>query len=115
MKIKPSVGTSHPVQRLAAYASVREPPNLRNNGPHIPRHTFCSHLAMHGAAPRAIQEFAGRQDIGTTQRYMHLRPTAKGSAIDLFEQPPAANVRGGMFRASSSRWARRTGVRSSLS
>ena len=33
--------------------------NLRNNGPHILRHTFCSHLAMRGAPPRAIQELAG--------------------------------------------------------
>jgi integrase len=61
--------------------------NLRNNGPHILRHTFCSHLAMRGAATRAIQELAGHQDIGTTQRYMHLSPAAIRSAIDLLEQP----------------------------
>ena len=48
--------------------------NLPNNGPHILHHTFCSHLAMRGAAVRAIQEFAGHQDIGMTQRYMHPRP-----------------------------------------
>ena len=70
---------------------------LRNNGPHILRHTFCSHLAMRGAAARAIQEFAGHQDIGTTQRYMHLSPAAKRSAIDLLEQPPPVNIRGGML------------------
>ncbi len=64
--------------------------NLRNNGPHILRHTFCSHLAMRGAAPRAIQELAGHQDIGTTQRYMHLSPAAIRSAIDLLEQPSRA-------------------------
>ena len=51
---------------------------------------------MHGAAPRAIQEFAGHQDIGTTQRYMHLSPAAKRSAIDLLEQPPPLKIRGGM-------------------
>ena len=34
------------------------------------------------AAPaRAIQELAGHQDIGTTQRYMHLHPSAVESAI----------------------------------
>jgi len=33
---------------------------LRLTGWHILRHTFCSHLAMKGAAPRAIQELAGR-------------------------------------------------------
>jgi site-specific recombinase XerD len=26
---------------------------------HILRHTFCSHLAMRGAVPKAIQELAG--------------------------------------------------------
>jgi integrase len=52
---------------------------------------------MRGAAPRAIQEFAGHQDIGTTQRYMHLSPAAKRSAIDLLEEPSPANPRGGML------------------
>jgi integrase len=37
---------------------------------HRLRHTFCSHLAMHGAPARAIQELAGHQDLTTTQRYM---------------------------------------------
>jgi len=45
-------------------------------GVHILRHTFCSHLAMKGAPARAIQEFAGHQDLTTTQRYMHLTPAA---------------------------------------
>jgi site-specific recombinase XerD len=40
-------------------------------GVHILRHTFCSHLAMRGTPARAIQELAGRQDLSTTQRYMH--------------------------------------------
>lgn len=33
--------------------------NLRCSGPHMLRHTFCSHLAMRGATARAIQELAG--------------------------------------------------------
>ena len=32
--------------------------NLRCTGPHILRHTFCSHLAMRGAVPGAIQKLA---------------------------------------------------------
>jgi site-specific recombinase XerD len=67
------------VQRAARRA------NLRNNGPHILRHTFCSHLAMRGAPPRAIQELAGHRDFATTQRYMHLSPAATKSAIQLLE------------------------------
>jgi site-specific recombinase XerD len=54
--------------------------------PTVLRHTFCSHLAMRGAAPRAIQELAGHRDFGTTQRYMHLSPAAAQSAIQLLEQ-----------------------------
>jgi integrase len=56
-------------------------------GVHILRHTFCSHLAMRGAAPRAIQEVTGHQDLGTTQRYLHLTPAAVQGAIRLLDQP----------------------------
>jgi site-specific recombinase XerC len=47
--------------------------------------SFCSHLAMRGAPARAIQELAGHQDLGTTQRYMHLSPAALDAAIRLLE------------------------------
>jgi site-specific recombinase XerD len=40
---------------------------LENNGPHILRHTFCSHLAMHGAATEASQALARHADLTTTQ------------------------------------------------
>jgi integrase len=40
--------------------------DLSNNGPHMLRHTFCSHLAMRGAPARAIQELAGHADLTTT-------------------------------------------------
>ena len=59
-------------------------PNVKP-GIHILRHSFCSHLAMHGAPARAIQELAGHQDLGTTQRYMHLRAAALDAAIRLLE------------------------------
>jgi len=60
---------------------------LFKNGPHMLRHTFCSHLAMRGAPARAIQELAGHRDLTTTQRYMHLSPAALDSAIRLLESP----------------------------
>ena len=62
---------------------------LRITGWHILRHTFCSHLAMKGAAPRAIQELAGHAGITVTQRYMHLAPSALIEAIALLENRSA--------------------------
>ncbi|HVZ23395.1 MAG TPA: tyrosine-type recombinase/integrase [Vicinamibacterales bacterium] len=70
--------------------------HLVNAGIHILRHTFCSHLAMRGAPARAIQELAGHQDIGTTQRYMHLSPAALDAAIRLLEMPDGRGNIGAM-------------------
>jgi integrase len=68
--------------------------NLRNNGAHILRHTFCSHLAMRGAPARAIQELAGHRDLSTTQRYMHLSPNAVDDAIRLLDRHGPPEMRG---------------------
>jgi integrase len=54
---------------------------LTDGSVHTLRHTFCSHLAMKGAPPRAIQESAGHRDLSTTQRYLRLGP---GSSRRLF-------------------------------
>ena len=56
-----------------------------DQGVHILRHTFCSHLAMKGAPTRAIQELARHADLSTTQRYMHLSPAATEDAIRLLD------------------------------
>jgi site-specific recombinase XerD len=53
---------------------------------HKLRHTFCSHLAMRGAAPKAIQELAGHESLTTTLRYMHLSPSARDQAIALLNR-----------------------------
>jgi integrase-like protein/carboxypeptidase family protein len=66
------------IARAAKAAGVRP-------GVHILRHTFCSHLAMRGAAPKTIQDLAGHQDLTTTQRYMHLIPSAAEAAIRLLD------------------------------
>jgi site-specific recombinase XerD len=70
------------IKRVARAAGVEK-------GVHILRHTFCSHLAMRGAPPRAIQELARHRELGMTQRYMHLSPAALDSAIRLLDQPLA--------------------------
>jgi len=75
------------VKRAANKAGVRA-------GVHILRHTFCSHLAMRGAAARAIQELAGHKDLLTTQRYMHLSPAAIESAVSLLDVPSVLSGRG---------------------
>jgi len=57
-------------------------------GPHCLRHTFCSHLAMRGAPPRAIQKLAGHQSVVTTERYMHLSQVALEESIRLLNLRP---------------------------
>jgi integrase len=58
---------------------------LRRIGAHALRHTFCSHLAMRGAAPKAIQELAGHKSMKVTMRYMHLTQSALRDAIRLLD------------------------------
>ncbi len=69
-----------PITRDRVIKAVRGAQRIAGieQGVHILRHTFCSHLAMKGAPARAIQELAGHADLTTTQRYMHLSPAAKG-------------------------------------
>ena len=59
---------------------------------HILRHTFCSRLAMRRAPARAIQELAGHAHLSTTQRYMHLNPAAKETAIRLLDFADAGEI-----------------------
>ena len=74
--------------------------NVRR-GVHILRHTFCSHLSMRGAPPKAIQELAGHADLTMTQRYMHLSPAALDAAISLLERPSVEQSRGDMLATGS--------------
>lgn len=60
---------------------VQRSTGLPETGFHITRHTFCSHLAMQGVPASAIQALAGHADLSTTQRYMHLAPSALDDAI----------------------------------
>lgn len=95
------------VQGLIRRAAQRA--GLENNGPHMMRHTFCSHLAMRGAPARAIQELAGHADLSTTQRYMHLSPAAVDSAIRLLESPAVVVSRGNMVATAGAEIAKSSG------
>jgi integrase len=79
--------TQSSVEAALRFACKRA--GLRVIGSHVLRHTFCSHLAMRGAAPKAIQELVGHSTLTMTLRYMHLAPSALREAIGLldFGQP----------------------------
>lgn len=59
--------------------------NLPYRGVHCLRHTFGAHLAMRGASPKAIQELMRHADLSMTQRYTHLSPAARESAVRLLD------------------------------
>ncbi len=65
-------------------------------GVHILRHTFCSHLAMRGAASVAIQELAGHKQLSMTERYMHLTHASAEGAIRLLDPPSTSATLGNM-------------------
>lgn len=70
-------------------AAAQQAAGFPIKGPHILRHTFCSHLAMKGAPARAIQKLAGHQSVVTTERYMHLSPVVLEESIRLLSRRPA--------------------------
>ncbi len=74
--------------------------NLKQDGIHILRHTFCSHLAMRGVTPKAIQELAGHKDLQTTLRYMHLSPSHLDEAIRLLESTRTAPLVGDILETA---------------
>jgi len=82
--------TKRVIDRLVTKA--QKAAGLPPKGPHILRHTFCSRLAARGAPPRAIQELAGHVHSSTTDRYMHLAPSALRTAISLIEREAATGT-----------------------
>jgi integrase len=73
---------THNIMRVGLWRACRRA-GLRRIGWHVLRHTFCSHLAMRGASPKAIQELAGHTTLAVTLRYMHLAPGVLKDAIGL--------------------------------
>ena len=91
--------TKHMVR--AALRTICKRAGLRVVGAHVLRHTFCSHLAMRGAAPKAIQELAGHKSLKVTLRYMHLTETALRETMRLLENRDAPAARAANDTSSS--------------
>ena len=91
-----------PKGRVNAPAEYRDTTGLAATGNvHILRHTFCSHLAMRGAPPKAIQDLAGHQHLSTTMRYMHLSPSERERADDGGRHGASHGTRAAHGRAAS--------------
>jgi integrase len=56
------------------------------------RHTFASHLVMHGVPLKAVQELLGHAHIVTTMVYAHLSPGFSRDAVALLDQPHNATL-----------------------
>ena len=49
---------------------------------HTLRHSFASWLAVQGESPFTLKELMGHKDLKMTERYTHLMPNVKRSAVD---------------------------------
>lgn len=64
--------------RFRASLHLSDDPNFV---PHIMRHEFCSRLADNGEGAAVIMALAGHATLTTSQRYIHMSPTALEAAI----------------------------------
>ena len=55
-------------------------------GPHVLRHTFCSHAIANGLTVKEVQQLAGHQDLKTLERYVHLAPGALHAAMEKLDR-----------------------------
>ena len=61
---------------------------LRTIGWHVLRHMFASHLVMRGQPMKAVQELLGHGTIAMTERYSHLSPDVRRSAVEALTMRP---------------------------
>ncbi|MCB9754918.1 MAG: tyrosine-type recombinase/integrase [Myxococcales bacterium] len=67
--------------------SAQKHAGLAPCGPHILRHSFCSHLVLRGVHVRTIQKLAGHAKLATTEVYMHLVSEVEEDAIRRLRDP----------------------------
>lgn len=64
------------INRIMVWKMIKQYVKLagisKNISPHSLRHSFATHLIDNGAEIRVIQEMMGHQNIGSTDRYMHM-------------------------------------------
>ncbi|MCA9653087.1 MAG: site-specific integrase, partial [Myxococcales bacterium] len=58
---------------------------LRRIGWHVLRHTYASHLVMHGAKLIEVKDLLGHASLEMTMRYAHLSPEARKAAVELLD------------------------------
>lgn len=61
---------------------------LRTTGWHVLRHTFASHLVMHGVPLPSVQALMGHSTIHMTMRYAHVAPDHLRAAVIHLERAP---------------------------
>ncbi|MBI3900993.1 MAG: tyrosine-type recombinase/integrase [Chlamydiia bacterium] len=80
------------IDRIAVWERVKfwtEQAGIKKKvSPHTLRHSFATHLLERGADLRVIQELLGHEDIGTTDRYTHMRSDLIKKSFDAFHPRP---------------------------
>lgn len=80
-------GVAYALQTVERRAGV-----IGGRSPHKLRHTFASLLLASGANLKQVQKLLGHTQLATTQKYLHLLPSAEVEAIRLLDQRHGAKV-----------------------
>ena len=60
---------------------------------HVLRHTFASHLLMHGVAIKVVADLLGHSATFVTERYGHVQPSVPREAVTKISWQPQGNQR----------------------
>ena len=70
------------IRNLDSFQTILKKSNIKNFRFHDLRHTFASWLAIKGVSLYTIKELLGHKSILMTQRYAHLSPDSRFSAVN---------------------------------